>query len=207
VKRFAITDGTLTSGGDGSDLERLAERCAELGRQGVEFLLLREKQLSERELYLATRRVLKAIEDSRTLVMVAGRPQVALAAAADGVHVGSDYAMVREAKRVFLESWVSVSCHSLADVKAARAAGADVCLFGPVFGKTVDGVEVVPGVGLEALREACAVAGKDLPVFALGGVSEANSGACVEAGASGVAGIRMFFATEGTERVSLPIGS
>jgi len=106
------------------------------------------------------------------------------------------YPMVREAKRAFLESWVSVSCHSLADVESARAAGADVCLFGPVFGKSVDGVEVVPGAGLEALRQACAAAGKDLPVFALGGVTEANSAACVDAGASGVAGIRMFFAAE-----------
>jgi thiamine-phosphate pyrophosphorylase len=126
--------------------------------------------------------------------MVAGRPQVALAAAADGVHVGSDYGMVSEARRVFLESRVSVSCHSLADVKAARTAAVDVCLFGPVFGKTVDAAEVVPGLGLEALREACVIAGKDLPVFALGGVTEENAALCVEAGASGVAGIRMFFA-------------
>jgi thiamine-phosphate pyrophosphorylase len=193
VKRFAITNGSLQSGGDGSDLERLTERCAELGRNGVDFLLIREKQLTERELYLATRRILKAIEDSRTLVFVAGRPQVALAAVANGVHVGSDYGMISEAKRVFLESWVSVSCHTLADVKAARMAGADVCLFGPVFGKTVEGVEVMPGVGLEALQQACLVAGKDLPVFALGGINEEKAASCVEAGASGVAGIRMFF--------------
>jgi thiamine-phosphate pyrophosphorylase len=193
MKRFAITQGTLRSGGDDSDLERMAERCAALGQDGVEFILIREKQLSERELYLATRRILKAVQDSRTLIFVAGHPQVALAANADGVHVGSNYAMVREAKRVVLESWVSVSCHSLSDVEAARAAGADVCLFGPVFGKTVEGVVVVPGVGLEALRTACAVAGKDLPVFALGGVTEGNAAACLAAGASGVAGIRLFF--------------
>ncbi len=193
MKRFAITNGSLRSGGDGSDLERLAARCAELGRDGVNFLLIREKQLAERELYLATRRILKALDDSRTVVFVAGRPQVALAANADGVHVGSDYAAVREAKRVFLESWVSASCHRVADVIAAREAGADVCLFGPVFGKTVDGVQVAPPIGLEALRAACAAAGKDLPVFALGGVNESNAAACVAAGASGVAGIRMFF--------------
>ncbi len=196
MKRFAITNGSLRVGDSGSDLERLAARCAELGRDGVDFLLIREKQLTERELYLATRRILKALEDSRMLVFVAGRPQVALAANADGVHVGSDYAMVREAKRLFLESWVSASCHSLADVEAAKAAGADVGLFGPIFGKTVDGVEVVAPAGLEALRAACVAAGKDLPLFALGGVTDENAAACLAAGASGVAGIRMFFAAE-----------
>jgi thiamine-phosphate pyrophosphorylase len=193
VKRFAITNGSVASGSDGSDLERLAGRCAKLGRDGLDFLLIREKQLTERELYLATRRLLEALEDSRTRVFVAARTQVALAANADGVHVGSNYGMVREAKRLYIESWVSVSCHSLADVAAAREARADVCLFGPVFGKTVDGVQVAPPVGLDALRAACAMAGKDLPVFALGGISESNAASCLDAGASGVAGIRMFF--------------
>jgi thiamine-phosphate pyrophosphorylase len=65
-------------------------------------------------------------------------------------------------------------------------------LFGPVFGKTLDGVEVVAGVGLEGLREACGVAG-EMPVLALGDVTAGNAVSCVDAGASGVAGIRMFF--------------
>ncbi len=193
MKRFAITPGLLASGGDGSDLERLAERCAELGRDGLEFLLVREKQLTDRELYLATRRLLKALGDSRTRVMVAGSPQVAVAANADGVHVGSDYASAREARRVFIETWITGSCHSLEEVQAANAAGVNVILFGPVFGKTVDGVEVVPGVGLEALRAASEIAQEDVPVFALGGVTAENADACIAAGASGVAGIRMFF--------------
>ncbi len=193
MKRFAISNGTLKSGGDGSDLERLAAQCAALGQDGVDFLLIREKQLTDRELYLTTRRVVKAVEGSAMLILVAGAPHVACAAAADGVHVGSNYAMVREARRIFVQSRVSVSCHSAEDVTAARAAGADVCLFGPVFGKTVDGSQVVAGCGLATLREACKIAGESLSVFALGSVTATNAHACVEAGASGVAGIRMFF--------------
>ncbi len=174
-------------------MERLVAQCYELAAEGVDFLLVREKQLSDRDLYLLTRRVLAATDVGRMKVMVAGPVQVALAAAADGVHVGTNYGLMAEAKRRFIESWVSCSCHSVADVRMAKAAGADICLLGPVFGKTVDGVEVVTGVGIEQLREACEVAGKDLPVFALGGVSEANAAQCVAAGAAGVAGIRMFF--------------
>lgn len=199
MKKYAITDGSLVSGEDGPGLESLASRCAQLARNGVEMLLLREKQLSDRDLYLVTRHVVKAVAESRMLVLVAGPPRVALAAAADGIHVGAEYGKVLEARRAFAETWVSVSCHSLADVRAAKTAGADLCLFGPVFGKTVDGVEVMPGVGLETLREACLAAGPHLPVFALGGVTPQNASACVEAGASGVAGIRMFFDPSGDD--------
>ena len=185
MQRFAITPGLLKSNGSVFDLERLAARCGELGQEGVEFLLIREKQLTDRELYLLTHRVLKAVDGTPVRVMVAGPYQVARAATADGVHVGTKYGLVQEVKRSFIESWVSASCHSLADVEAAKSAGVDVCLFGPVFGKTVDGVQVMPGVGFEALREACEIAGKDLPTFALGGVTEANASECVMAGASG----------------------
>jgi thiamine-phosphate pyrophosphorylase len=204
MKRCAITDGSLPTGGHGPELDRLAARCTALAEDGVDFLILREKQLTPREFYLATRSVLEAVQDFRITILVAGPTQVALAANADGVHVGTDYARVRQVKREFAESWVSLSCHSVEDMRIAREAGADLCLFGPVFGKTVAGVEVVPAIGLEVLREACAAAGPHLPVFALGGVTAANASSCVEAGAAGVAGIRMFFSGEFAPETDLP---
>ena len=100
-----------------------------------------------------------------------------------------------EVKRLMPEAWVSVSCHTLEEVRRAVAAGADAVLFGPVFGKTVGGVEVVAGTGLEALRLACDAAG-EVPVFALGGVTAARAHACEGAGAAGLAAIRMFFETD-----------
>ena len=68
-------------------------------------------------------------------------------------------------------------------------------LFAPVFGKWVDGIEVVPGLGpelgLELLRLAC-LAAEDTPVLALGGVTAANAAECLKVGAAGIAGIRTF---------------
>jgi thiamine-phosphate pyrophosphorylase len=52
-------------------------------------------------------------------------------------------------------------------------------------------VLITGGMGVEMLREACGSAG-DIPVLALGGVTEENAGLCVQAGAVGVAGIRLF---------------
>jgi thiamine-phosphate pyrophosphorylase len=86
---------------------------------------------------------------------------------------------------------VSVSCHTLEEVDRARDGGADLILFGPVFGKTADGEIAVPGVGIEALREACVRAG-ETPVLALGGITDLNSATTIAAGAKGIAAIRLF---------------
>jgi thiamine-phosphate pyrophosphorylase len=68
---------------------------------------------------------------------------------------------------------------------------ADYILFGPIFEKRVAGELLHEGIGLERLGEACRCA-EEIPVLALGGVTPANAGACIAAGAAGVAGIRMF---------------
>ena len=87
--------------------------------------------------------------------------------------------------------FVSVSCHSVADAAAARGRGADLLLFGPVFEKRVGNVVIAHGSGLGSLREVCAQA-QPVPVLALGGVAPATIPACIEAGAAGIAGIRLF---------------
>jgi thiamine-phosphate pyrophosphorylase len=92
---------------------------------------------------------------------------------------------------------VSVGCHSVGEVAVARAAGADIALLSPVFA-TESHPEARP-LGLEALTAAAQTAGK-MPVYALGGVNAENAASCIEAGAVGVAGIRMFLG-EGWKRI------
>ncbi len=77
-----------------------------------------------------------------------------------------------------------MSCHTPTEVADAAAQGADYVVFGPVFEK-----ELAAPAGLGALREACK---QNIPVFALGGVTMANAESCIQAGAAGVAGIRLF---------------
>ena len=109
-------------------------------------------------------------------------------AGVDGVHLSSTtFAQNLQSLRGLI---VSASCHTLYDVKRA-CEFADLILFAPIFEKRVEGEVVSPGVGLEALHEACVAAG-DVPLFALGGVNAGNAEACVESGATGVAGIRLF---------------
>lgn len=159
-------------------------------------MLLREKQLSPEDLVALTRSVVAACRQGGTKVMVPGSSAVALAGGAHGVHLSGGVGTPAAVRVRMPQAWVSVSCHSLEEVESARLAGADAVLFAPIFGKVVAGVEVVPGVGLLRLKEACAVA-SPMAVFALGGVDETNVAACVRAGAAGVAGIRLFFGAAG----------
>ena len=96
---------------------------------------------------------------------------------------------------------IGVSCHTRAEVARAAEEGADFAVFGPVFEKVLPEKERVEGstrpTGLEVLHEACQ---EKIPVIALGGVTLKNAAACMQAGAAGIAAIRLFQENE-MERV------
>jgi thiamine-phosphate pyrophosphorylase len=92
---------------------------------------------------------------------------------------------------------VGVSCHSVAEVSEAEEQGADFAVFAPVFEKK-DTAGVRPA-GLEALHQACL---RKIPVLALGGVKLENARACLDAGAAGIAAIRLFQENDLAEVVS-----
>jgi thiamine-phosphate pyrophosphorylase len=79
---------------------------------------------------------------------------------------------------------VGVSCHSLQDVQRAESEHATFAVFAPVFEK-----KGLPSAGLETLTQVCR---EKIPVLALGGVTVENAVSCLYAGASGIAGIRLF---------------
>jgi thiamine-phosphate pyrophosphorylase len=175
------------------------EHVRRWSHEGVDYVQLREKQMAAGELVklaVAMQAVLR--ESGTTKLLVNGRPDVAIAAVADGVHLTAqeDELAVEQVREVFEAAGagrplVSVSCHTLEEVRRAVSEGVDFILFGPVFEKRVEGEMVGDGVGLENLQEACDAADRT-PVLALGGVTWPRAELCIEAGASGVAGIRLF---------------
>jgi thiamine-phosphate pyrophosphorylase len=137
-------------------------------------------------------------ESGKAKLLVNGRPDIAVAAGADGVHLTAQVGelTVEQARQVFEAAGagkplISVSCHTLFEVRRAVTDGADLILFGPVFEKRVDGEMVGKGLGLQKLQEACGAADRT-PILALGGVTWPRAELCIEAGACGVAGIRLF---------------
>lgn len=182
---LAISDGTVSTGGDDPRFTRWLEAVAAAGVDGVQ---LREKHLDDRSLYeiagFARRRL-----PSQVRLLINGRADVALAAGADGVHLpaaGLPVAALRE--RFGPELVIGRSTHAPEEVASARDAGADYVTFGPVY-PTPSKAAYGPPPGLEGLRQAVATG---LPVLALGGVDAGRLEEVAAAGAAGAAGIRVF---------------
>ncbi|MGB6876378.1 MAG: thiamine phosphate synthase [Candidatus Acidiferrales bacterium] len=181
------------------DLSQCVE-CA--AAAGVDWIQIREKDLSARELVDFTRGAVAAVhcEAARSKtrparVFVNDRIDVALAAGAAGVHLSSasipaaDVINWLQGSNALGAFTVGVSCHSLGETLAAEKAGASYIFFGPVY-ETPSKLSFGKPQGVETLAEVCRSV--HIPVLAIGGVTEANAAACIRAGASGIASIRMF---------------
>jgi thiamine-phosphate pyrophosphorylase len=160
----------------------------------VDWIQIREKDLSAAALYALVREAVDRVP--RTCrILVNDRLDVAMAADAGGVHLGEQSMPLEEARRFLLEKkgradfLVGVSTHSLESARSAEKAGADYALFGPVF-ETPSKSGFGAPQGIERLARVCRAVG--IPVVAIGGITERNAGACMAAGAAGIAAIRLF---------------
>jgi thiamine-phosphate pyrophosphorylase len=168
---------------------------------GVDWIQIREKDLSGRDCALLTRETLQraakaqAGNAARTHIIVNDRLDVALTEHADGVHLGEKSLPVAEAKRLVVDRGarndfvIGVSCHSLEAARSAARDGAEYLFFGPVFATPSKAAFGAPQ-GVERLATVCREV--SIPVLAIGGITLANASACFAAGAAGIAGIRLF---------------
>jgi thiamine-phosphate pyrophosphorylase len=197
---YYITDRSQFPGPENERRHRLLASIAEATRCGVDFIQLREKDLSARELEMLASEAITLIREHSgansfvsTRLLINSRLDVAMAVRASGVHLRSDDISVADARAAltatgFADQFlIAQSCHTVEEVRQAALEKASFVVFGPVFEKQ-DVPQAAPS-GLQALADACRVG---IPVFALGGVTPANATSCVAAGARGIAGIRLF---------------
>jgi thiamine-phosphate pyrophosphorylase len=158
---------------------------------GISLIQLREKSLSIKVLYELATRCADLTRGSDTRLLVNDRADVAVAAAADGVHLTAQSLPVEVIRRSFEQEFlIGVSTHVPAEVDCAAAEGADFAVFGPVFDTPSKRRYGVP-VGLSGLAEAAGL-NSNFPVLAIGGIALKNVRGCFANGASGIAAIRLF---------------
>ncbi len=197
---YYITDRTQFPGDESERQHALLAKIAEATRCGVDLIQLREKDLPTRELEALTRAAVRIIQqpgtenrELTTRLLINSRSDIAIACRADGVHLRSNDISPLEVRKIWEQTGhaasplVSVSSHSAADVARAASEGADFALFAPVFEKK--DLPQAGAAGLDGLREACR---QKIPVLALGGISIENARDCLDAGAAGIAAIRLF---------------
>ena len=156
---------------------------------GVDYVQVREKDLPGGRLTGLVEDLLGLPEKKKARLLVNERLDVAITCRAEGVHLPSDFIPLPVVRGWGGEALVvGISCHSPEEVEQAAQQEASYVLLGPIF-ETPSKPGAKP-LGLPALAESCRRA--SIPVFALGGVDLGNAPACIQAGAAGVAGIRLF---------------
>lgn len=169
------------------DLTALIDFIASAIAAGIDMIQIRERDLSARELCSVI-----GSTGEHAGILVNDRADVAASCAA-GVHLTTRSMPVEVVRAAFgSEILIGASTHTLNEVEAAEAGGADFVVFGPVF-ETASKREYGAPVGLDALERVAARS--RIPVLALGGVNVSNYKRALDAGAAGVAGISMFIET------------
>ncbi len=156
-------------------------------RGGVDLVQLRCKDAAEDRILAAARELLVLAHRHGVPLLLNDRPDLVHAAGADGAHVGQDDIDVAEARRLIgPERLLGLSTHSPEQIDAAGGLSLDYIGIGPVHGTPTKPGR--PAVGLGLVRYASQHAA--LPFFAIGGISTANIGDVVGAGASRIAVVR-----------------
>lgn len=177
---------------------QLTECAAAAIRGGVSMLQWRAKKLTDREVLHGARLLRTVTRDLDCLFIINDRPDIALLADADGVHVGQEELPVHEARRVLgPDRIVGVSTHSLEQARQAVLDGADYIGCGPVFPSQTKTFATHAGI---PLLEAVA-ADLALPAFAIGGITAARLPEIISAGFHRVAVSYAVFG-EGTPEAS-----
>lgn len=182
---YAVTDRTWLGGNS------LAEQVEEAIKAGATFVQLREKDMGYDD-YVAEAKKIKAVTDRYHIPFVIDdNIEVALAAGADGVHVGQSDRSARDARTLIGEDKIlGVSAQTVEQAIEAEKNGADYLGVGAVFSTStkLDAQDV----SYETLKAICGAV--SIPVVAIGGINEKNILQLKGSGADGVAVISAIFA-------------
>jgi thiamine-phosphate pyrophosphorylase len=184
---YAITDRQI------SGLSH-SEQVARLSSQGIKLIQIREKLASPREFYEQAMAAMEVARELKIKIIINDRVDIALAVGAAGAHVGQDDISPEAARQILgPEAIIGFSTHNVDQAVAAASLDIDYLAVGPIF-NTRSKESPDPVVGLEQLSSISNRVG-DLPVVAIGGITQAKLPSVLKAGATACALISDLWAS------------
>jgi thiamine-phosphate pyrophosphorylase len=153
-------------------------------RAGVRWVQYRDKDSTRREIYEQSVRLRSITRDFEAALVINDHPDIALAAEADGVHLGQEDLPLKEARKIVgKDAIIGISTHTVEQAVVAQKDGANYIGFGPIFHTRTKDAGNPQGTGmLEEVKKHVTI-----PVVAIGGINISNIQAVIEAGADAVA--------------------
>ena len=179
LKLYLVTDRPLSLG---RPLEEIVEGAV---AGGVTMVQLREKEAPTGEFVALAKRLKAVLAPLGIPLIINDRVDVALAADADGVHIGQSDMPYEDARRLLgTEKIIGLSVENFEDLERANALDVDYVGISPVYGTPTKSDTAEP-FGLEGLRRAVAMSAH--PTVAIGGMNASTIAEVMQAGADGVA--------------------
>lgn len=177
VHLYVLIDGQ-------ADVDRFSRLVQDVIRGGADMIQLRDKQLNDADLLQRARAARELTRRANVYLIINDRPDLAVAADADGVHLGQDDLPINVARRIVGSAqWIGMSTHCIAQVENAVCDGADYIGCGPTFPSTTKTFSEFPGLSFlqQISADFC------IPAFAIGGINTTNVDAVVANGLRRVA--------------------
>ena len=187
----------------GLSRQELIQRIRWLAEAGVDLVQIRERDLADRDLVSLARDAVSAVSGTPARVMVNDRFDVAMAAAAAGVHLREDSIAAERIRSAAPPGFV-VGCSVHEAARARALPHCDYLIFGTVFpsnGKAAGH----PVAGLSGLRAACAAT--TVPVLAIGGIDQNNAHEVMAAGAAGIAAMESLLTVSSAAAASTVVSA
>lgn len=191
---YLVTDRALALGRPIEEIVRQAISG------GVSAVQLREKETHSGAFFELARSLRAITGEAGVTFIVNDRLDIALAAEADGVHVGQDDLPVETARRLLGPGKIlGVTAADEQQARLAVKAGADYIGCNAVF-PTPTKTDTGPAIGLEGLRRL--VESVDIPVVAIGGINADNAGEVMAAGVAGIAVVSAIVSAEEPQKAA-----
>lgn len=158
---YPVITGAFCAGRSSLDV------CRSVLEGGARIVQLREKDYSGRDLYELAEKYRQQTAARGALFILNDRPDIALAAGADGVHLGQSDLPLSAARKLAPDLLIGVSCHSLEEARRAQSEGADYVNLGPVFPTRTKNT-ASPCLGLSGLAEI--IPRLQIPFTVMGGI-------------------------------------